>query len=140
MQKLPLSFMIFLIQKTEKLCKLTIYGTNFDKSLLFFSVWSSPPPHLPLGKNRTPSNYGDEMISSTCALNVAKGEEAPKLTPVAKVNGVAHKECNWGVPYKVRRRRRRRRKRRRQGCQVLGASLTFFFVFRWRESSSPRWR
>ncbi len=42
------------------------------------------------------------MISTTCNLNVAKGEEAPQLTSVGKVNGVAHKECNWQVPYKVR--------------------------------------
>ena len=50
---------------------------------------------------RTPSNYGDETISSTCSLNVAKGEEAPKLSRVGGVSGVAHKECNWKVPYKV---------------------------------------
>ena len=42
------------------------------------------------------------MISSTCQFAVTKGEEAPQLSPVGRVCGVAHKECNWQVPYKVR--------------------------------------
>ncbi len=50
---------------------------------------------------RTPSNYGDEMISCTCSFNVAKGEEKPQMEPVGLVNGVANKACNWNVPYKV---------------------------------------
>ncbi len=58
-------------------------------------------PAFPFHLFRTPSNYGDEWISSTAAFNVAKGEEAPRLSSVGRVSGVAHKECNWQVPYKV---------------------------------------
>ena len=50
---------------------------------------------------RTPSNYGDEMLTCTCSFNVAKGEEKPELGNVGLVTGVANKSCNWSVPYQV---------------------------------------
>jgi hypothetical protein len=51
---------------------------------------------------RTPSNYGDEMITSACSLHVAKGEERPVIGDVAPVSGVANKACSWKVPFQVR--------------------------------------
>lgn len=50
---------------------------------------------------RTPSNYGDEMISCSCNFNVAKGETAPTIGKVPPVTGVANKHCAWDVPYEV---------------------------------------
>ena len=35
------------------------------------------------------------------SFNVAKGEEAPEMGDVPPVSGVAHRHCNWDVPYKV---------------------------------------
>ena len=51
---------------------------------------------------RTPSNYGDEMLTCTCSFNVAKGEEKPSLGNVGPVTGVANKTCAWSVPYQVK--------------------------------------
>ena len=44
-----------------------------------------------------------ELIEKNClhSFNVAKGEEAPEIGDVPPVTGVAHKHCNWDVPYKV---------------------------------------
>lgn len=50
---------------------------------------------------RTPSNYGEEMITSLVSFNVAKGEEAPVIGDTGLVTGVANKQCNWEVPYAV---------------------------------------
>ncbi|XP_059094392.1 twitchin-like [Tigriopus californicus] len=50
---------------------------------------------------RTPSNYGDEMLSTTCTFHVAKGEERPEIGRVGPVVGVANKHCNWDVPFQV---------------------------------------
>lgn len=50
---------------------------------------------------RTPSNYGDEMLSTTCTFHVAKGEERPEIGKVGPVVGVANKHCNWDVPFQV---------------------------------------
>jgi len=41
------------------------------------------------------------MISTTCSFGVAKGEERPELADVSGVSGVANKNCNWSMPYKV---------------------------------------
>ena len=51
---------------------------------------------------KTPSNYadGDEVISS-CNFDVTKGEEKPEIGDCPPVTGVAHKHCNWEVPYNV---------------------------------------
>lgn len=50
---------------------------------------------------RTPSNFGDEMISTQCDFGVAKGETAPEIGDTGPVTGIANKGCNWDVPYKV---------------------------------------
>ena len=51
---------------------------------------------------RTPSNYGDELITTMCSFNVQKGEEKPVIGNVPNVTGVAHKNCHWEVPYEVK--------------------------------------
>ena len=51
---------------------------------------------------KTPSNRGDQMLTSSTAFDVTKGEEAPEIGDTGPVTGVAYKECNWKVPYKVR--------------------------------------
>ena len=50
---------------------------------------------------KTPSNRGDQMLTSSTAFDVTKGEEAPEIGETGPVTGVAYKECNWKVPYKV---------------------------------------
>lgn len=42
-----------------------------------------------------------QIITTMCSFDVAKGEEKPVLGKVPTVNGVAHKDCNWQVPYQV---------------------------------------
>ena len=59
---------------------------------------------------KTPSNRGDDLIS-TCKLDLAKGEDAPELGdlipgdcclgPCGPVVGIAHKDCSWGIGFKV---------------------------------------
>merc|ERR1712226_1285512 len=49
----------------------------------------------------TPSNRGDEVVESKSAFTVVKGEEAPKLGDCGPVSGVAKKQCNMTIPYKV---------------------------------------
>ena len=63
---------------------------------------------------RTPSNRGDEIVSS-CKMNLIKGEEGPEmgdLLPGACVDavgmgecgpvvGIARKNCNWSIGYQV---------------------------------------
>ena len=76
---------------------------------------------------KTPSNRGDNILVSATAFDVTKvrmeinlkimiivvlaftkkimiigqGEEAPEIGATGPVTGVAYKECNWKVPYKV---------------------------------------
>jgi len=50
---------------------------------------------------KTPSNRGDQMLTSSTAFDVTKGEEAPEIGETGPVTGVAYKECNWKVPYKI---------------------------------------
>jgi len=50
---------------------------------------------------KTPSNRGDQVLTSSTAFDVAKGEDAPEIGNTGPVTGVAYKECNWKVPYKV---------------------------------------
>ena len=63
---------------------------------------------------RTPSNRGDEIVSS-CKMNLIKGEEGPEMgdllpgdcvdavgmTACGPVVGIAHKNCNWSIGYQV---------------------------------------
>ena len=59
---------------------------------------------------RTPSNRGDEILS-TCKMNLIKGEDAPVLGdvlpgdcimgPCGPVNGIAHKDCSWSIGYEM---------------------------------------
>ena len=51
---------------------------------------------------RTPSNFGDQVLTSSCTFNVAKGEGAPTIGKVPPVTGIAKQGCNWNVPYEVR--------------------------------------
>ena len=73
---------------------------------------------------KTPSNRGDNILVSATAFDVTKvriwitfivmkmfnvvinydaqGEEAPEIGATGPVTGVAYKECNWKVPYKVK--------------------------------------
>ena len=50
---------------------------------------------------KTPSNRGDQVLTSSTAFDVTKGEEAPEIGDTGPVTGVAYKECSWKVPYKV---------------------------------------
>ena len=50
---------------------------------------------------KTPSNKGDEIVESKCNFTVAKGEEAPVMSDVDPVTGVAKMQCNMTIPYKV---------------------------------------
>ncbi len=50
---------------------------------------------------KTPSNRGDEVIESKSQFTVVKGEEAPKMGDVGPITGVAKKQCNMTIPYKV---------------------------------------
>ena len=50
---------------------------------------------------KTPSNYGDEMITTSCSFDVAKGEERPVIGNVNNVTGIANKDCSWKMPYAV---------------------------------------
>ena len=52
---------------------------------------------------KTPSNRGDQMLTSSTAFDVTKGEEAPEIGATGPVTGVAFKDCCWKVPYKVRK-------------------------------------
>jgi len=49
---------------------------------------------------RTPSNRGDEVVS-TCTFEVEKGEEAPELGDCGPVTGIAHKDCSWKMDFHV---------------------------------------
>jgi len=50
---------------------------------------------------KTPSNRGDEVVESKSNFTVVKGEEAPKMGDCGPVSGVAKKQCNMTIPYKV---------------------------------------
>lgn len=50
---------------------------------------------------KTPSNRGDQVLTSSTAFDVTKGEEAPEIGETGPVTGVAYKECNWKIPYKI---------------------------------------
>ena len=50
---------------------------------------------------RTPSNRADGVVTSASTLDVAKGEERPEIGDTGPVTGIAYKDCNWNVPYKV---------------------------------------
>ena len=50
---------------------------------------------------KTPSNYGNEMLTTQCDFGVAKGETAPEIGNTGPVTGIANKDCNWDVPYSV---------------------------------------
>ena len=50
---------------------------------------------------KTPSNVGDEMLESKSNFTVVKGEEAPEMGDCGPVTGVAQKQCNMTIPYKV---------------------------------------
>lgn len=50
---------------------------------------------------RTPSNRGNGVVTSSTTLDVIKGEERPEIGDTGPVTGVAYKDCNWNVPYKV---------------------------------------
>ncbi len=50
---------------------------------------------------KTPTNRGDEIAESKSNFTVAKGEEPPVMGDVAPVTGVAKKQCNMTIPYKV---------------------------------------
>lgn len=50
---------------------------------------------------KTPSNRGDEVIESKSQFTVIKGEEAPEMGDVGPVTGIAKKQCNMTIPYKV---------------------------------------
>ena len=50
---------------------------------------------------KTPSNRGDQVLTSSTAFDVTKGEDAPEIGDTGPVTGVAYKECAWKVPYKV---------------------------------------
>ena len=50
---------------------------------------------------KTPSNRGDEIVESKSNFTVVKGEEAPKMGDCGPVTGVAKKQCNMTIPYKV---------------------------------------
>jgi len=50
---------------------------------------------------KTPSNVGDEMIESKSSFTVIKGEEAPEMGDCGPVTGIASKQCNMTIPYKV---------------------------------------
>ena len=41
------------------------------------------------------------MLTSSTAFDVTKGEDAPEIGPTGPVTGVAYKDCNWKIPYKV---------------------------------------
>ena len=41
-------------------------------------------------------------VGFMCHVSV-QGEEAPEIGQTGPVTGVAYKECNWKVPYKVGR-------------------------------------
>ena len=49
---------------------------------------------------RTPSNRGDDILCS-CQLAIEKGEEAPEMGDCGPVTGIAHKDCNWTMNFKV---------------------------------------
>jgi len=49
---------------------------------------------------RTPSNRGEEMLTTSTEFEVAMGEHAPEVGECGNVTGVANKECNWKLPYK----------------------------------------
>ena len=51
---------------------------------------------------KTPSNRGDQLLTSSTAFDVTKGEEPPEIWNTGPVTGVAYKDCSWKVPYKVR--------------------------------------
>ena len=42
------------------------------------------------------------MLTSSTAFDVTKGEDAPEIGDTGPVTGIAHKDCSWKVPYKVR--------------------------------------
>lgn len=50
---------------------------------------------------KTPSNKGDEILESKSSFTVVKGEEAPVMGDCGPVTGVAQKQCNMTIPYKV---------------------------------------
>ena len=50
---------------------------------------------------KTPSNRGDQVLTSSTAFDVTKGEEAPEIGATGPVTGIAYKDCSWKVPYKV---------------------------------------
>jgi len=50
---------------------------------------------------KTPSNVGDEVLESKSNFTVVKGEEAPEMGDCGPVTGVAQKQCNMTIPYKV---------------------------------------
>ena len=45
---------------------------------------------------------GDQMLTSSTAFDVTKGEDAPEIGATGPVTGIAYKDCSWKVPYKVR--------------------------------------
>lgn len=44
---------------------------------------------------------GDQMLTSSTAFDVTKGEDAPEIGATGPVTGIAYKDCNWKIPYKV---------------------------------------
>ena len=61
------------------------------------------------------------MLTSSTAFDVTKGEDAPEIGDTGPVTGIAHKDCSWKVPYKVRLQRYK------VCCQrFLGTKTTLF--------------
>ncbi|XP_023324296.1 twitchin isoform X2 [Eurytemora carolleeae] len=56
---------------------------------------------LGLVECRTPSNRGDQVLVSSATFDVTKGEDAPEIGTTGPVTGIAYKDCNWQVPYKI---------------------------------------
>lgn len=50
---------------------------------------------------KTPSNRGENQLSSTCFVIVIKGEEAPQMGYCGPVTGIAHENCSWSIPFSV---------------------------------------
>ena len=49
----------------------------------------------------TPSNRGDEVVTSACAMTIEKGEDAPQMGDCGPVTGIAHDDCSWSMNYQV---------------------------------------
>ena len=44
---------------------------------------------------------GDQVLTSSTAFDVTKGEDAPEIGATGPVTGIAYKDCSWKIPYKV---------------------------------------